>query len=167
MKPFGIAATAGAAAALVLAATSATQVSAASTSKPPCIPKISSVKGLTEVDYCGPATATVKVGSKTYSFKDGYCGTDPKNKISLQMALGVISQAKPPVNGGKPLFELTALNDGALSLDTVTADWNGKQLETVGTVTLKGTTSGTFTSKGFSSHFTGSWNCHGVIVANP
>ena len=168
MTRIGIAATAGAAAAILLAATSAVQV-AASTSKPPCIPKISSVKGHTEVDYCGPATATVKVGSTTYNFKDGYCGIDPKNKIALQMALGVISQVKPPVNGGKPLFQLTALNAGGFSIDTVTADWNGKQLETVGTVSLKGSipSSGTFTSKGFSSHFSGSWNCHGVVVNMP
>ncbi len=51
----------------------------------------------------------------------------------------------------KHLFELSALNAGGLSLDTVTVDLNGKQLETVGTVSLKGSipSSGTFTSKGF------------------
>ena len=86
--------------------------SAASTSQPPCIPKITSVKGHTEVDYCGPATATFKVGSKTYNFKDGYCGIDPKNKIAVQLALGVISRVRPPVNGGKPCSSWTALNAG-------------------------------------------------------
>jgi hypothetical protein len=170
MKLAGIvAAAAGAAGAIMFAATSATQVSAASTSQPPCIPKITSVKGHTEVDYCGPATATVKVGSKTYNFKDGYCGMDPKNKIVVQLVIGVISQIKSPVNDGKPLFQLSALKADSLSIDTVTADWNGKQLDTVGTVNLKGSipSSGTFTSKGFSSHFSGSWNCHGVVVTTP
>jgi hypothetical protein len=169
VKLAGIVAAAGAAGAIVFAATSATQVSAASTSQPPCIPKITSVKGHTEVDYCGPATATVKVASKTYAFKDGYCRIDPKNKIAVQLALGVISQVKSPVNGGKPQFQLNALNADGLSIDTVTADWNGKQLETVGTVNLKGSipSSGTFTSKGFASHFSGSWNCHGVVVTTP
>jgi hypothetical protein len=163
VKLAGIVAAAGA---LVLASASTAQVSAASTSQPPCIPKITSAQGHAEVDYCGPATATVKVDSKTYTFKDGYCRIDPKNKIAVALELGDISLVKSPVNGGKPLFQLNGLNVGGLSIDTVTADWNGKQLETVGTVSLKGSipASGTFTSKGFASHFSGSWNCHGVIV---
>jgi len=163
VKLAGIVAAAGA---VVFAAASTAQVSAASTSQPPCIPKITSAQGHAEVDYCGPATATVKVGSKTYTFKDGYCSIDPKNKIAVQLELGDISLVKSPVNGGKPLFQLNGLNAGGFSIDTVTADWNGKQLETVGTVSLKGSipSSGTFTSKGFASHFSGSWNCHGVVV---
>ena len=165
MKLAGIVTAIGAAGAIVFAGTSAAQVSA-STSQPPCLPKITSAKGHTEVDYCGPATATIKVGSKTYTFKAGYCRIDSKNKIAVQLALGVISQVTSPLNGGKPLFQLDAINADGLSIDTVTADWNGKHLETVGTVSLKGSipSSGTFTSKGFASHFSGSWNCHGVVV---
>ena len=166
MKLAGIVAAAGAAGAVVFGAASPAQVSAASTSQPPCIPKISSPNGHAEVDYCGPATATVKVGSKTYTYKDGYCRIDPKNKIAVQLDLGDISLVKSPVNGGKPLFQLSGIDVGNISIDTVTADWDGKQLETVGTVSLKGSipASGSFTSKGFSSHFSGAWNCHGVIV---
>ncbi len=165
MKPAGIVAAAGA---IVFAAASTAQVSAASTSQPPCIPKISPANGHAEVDYCGPATATVKVGSKTYTFKDGYCRIDPKNKIAIQLELGDIILVKSPVNGGKPLFQLSGIDVGSISIDTVSANWNGKQLETIGTVTLKGSipSSGTFTSKGFASHFSGSWNCHGVIVTS-
>jgi hypothetical protein len=153
----------------VVFAAAAIQASAATTSRPPCIPKIALSKGHSEVDYCGPATATVKVGSKTYSYKDGYCSIDPKLKIALQLTIGVISQAKPPLNDGKPLFQLSAISTGGFSLDTVTADWSGKQLETVGTVTLKGSipSSGTFTSKGFASRFSGSWDCHGVVITSP
>ena len=164
MKLAGIVAAAGA---VIFAAASTAQVSAATTSQPPCIPKISSANGHGEVDYCGPATATVKVGSKTYAFKGGYCRIDPKNKIAVQLDLGDIILVKSPVNGGKPLFQLSGINVGNLSIDTVTADWNGKQLETVGTVNLKGSipSSGTFTSKGFASHFSGSWDCHGVVVS--
>lgn len=168
MKLAGIAVVA-AAGAMLFAATSATQVSVASTSQPPCLPKINSVKGKTEVDYCGPATATVKVGKKTYSYKGGYCTVDTKNKIPIQLTIGVISQVKSPLNDGKPLFQLSAVTADGISIDTVTADSNGKQLESVGTVTLKGKipSSGTFASKGFSSHFSGSWNCHGVVVTAP
>jgi hypothetical protein len=149
----------------VLAATSATQASLAATSRPPCIPKISA----TAVDYCGPATAAVKVGSKTYNFKGGYCSIDPKNKITIQLTIGVIARAGSSVNGGKPLFQLSEIEADGISVATVTADWSGKRLESVGTVALKGSipSSGTFTAKGFSSHFSGSWNCHGVVVTTP
>jgi hypothetical protein len=164
VKLAGIAA-AAAAGALVFAATAATQVSAASTSQPPCIPKLTQAA----VDYCGPATAVVKVASKTYNFKGGYCSIDPKNKITIQLALGVISHTGSSVNDGKPLFQLSELKADGITVATITADWRGKQLESVGTVALKGSvpSSGTFTSKGFSSHFSGSWNCHGVVVTTP
>ena len=168
MKLAGIAVVA-AAGTMLFAATSATQVSVASTSQPPCVPKITTVKGATEVGYCGPATATVKVGKKTYKYTGGYCGIDAKNKIPIQITLGVISEVKSPVNDGQPLFQLSALTADGISIDTVTAEWKGKQLESVGTVSLKGKipSSGTFASKGFGSQFSGSWNCHGVVVTTP
>lgn len=159
-------AAAGVAGVVAFAVTSATQVSVAATSRPPCIPKVSD----NAVDYCGPATAAVKVGRKTYNFKGGYCSIDPKNKITIQLVIGVITRSGgSSVNGGKPLFQLSELEADGISIATVTADWSGKQLESVGTVALKGSvpSSGTFTSKGFSSHFSGSWNCHGAVVTTP
>ena len=159
-------AAAGVAGVVAFAVTSATQVSVAATSRPPCIPKVSD----NAVDYCGPATAAVKVGRKTYNFKGGYCSIDPKNKITIQLVIGVITRSGgSSVNGGKPLFQLSELEADGISIATVTADWSGKQLESVGTVALKGSvpSSGTFTSKGFSSHFSGSWNCHCAVVTTP
>lgn len=140
---------------------------AASSSAPPCIPKISTASGHTVVAYCGPATATLKIGSKTYTFKNGYCGADPKAKITLQLTLGTIAQSKTQVNGGQPLFEMTFLNASVITIQTVNADYGGAKIISTGFVSAKGSipSSGTFTSKGLSvpAHFTGSWNCHGVI----
>jgi hypothetical protein len=137
----------------------------AASSSPPCIPKLSSAGGHETIVYCGPATATIKIGSKTYNFKNGYCAADPKNHIPLQLTLGTISQSKTPVNGGQPLFEMTLLSTSGITFQTVNADYGGAKLITTGTVSAKGTLSGTFAAKGFSvpAHFTGSWNCHGVI----
>lgn len=161
-----IGALAGAAAAVAVAATPGGHVAS---STPPCIPKYSSAGGHTTVNYCGPATATLKIGSKTYSFKNGYCRTHLKDKIALAFTLGTLKSTRSPINGGQPLFEFTDLNIGAgLSLATVNADYHGKMLDSVGTVSLKGSipAGGTFTSKGFAKpKFTGSWNCHHVVYA--
>ena len=163
-----------ASAALVCVATVTGGVAGASAARPrastpSCIPKITQVKGHTQVAYCGPATATVKVGSKTYSYKDGYCTTDTKNHIALQVIIGVISEVKAPVNDGQPLFQMSLVKADGINIDTVTADSGGKSLESVGTVKVSGSipSAGTFKSEGFGSSFSGSWNCHGEIVTTP
>ena len=137
----------------------------AATSTPPCIPKVGSSGGHAVITYCGPATATIKIGSKTYNFKNGYCDENPAAHISLQLTLGTINETPSPINGKQPLFEMTSLNTSGISFQTVNADFGGAKLITTGFVSAKGTLSGTFTSKGLSvpAHFTGSWNCHGVI----
>jgi len=137
---------------------------------PPCIPKYGTSGGHTYVDYCGPATATLKVGGRTYDFKDGYCSTDTKNKIDLQVQLGDLVLVHSPLNGGEPEFSLQDIKDGSLTIATVTADYAGKGLTNVGTVTLKGSVpaGGTFASGALAKpSFTGSWDCHGVIVSSP
>jgi hypothetical protein len=164
---------------LLLAAIGASTVTAAavagaatpnSTSQPPCVPKVGSSGGHVVVDYCGPATATLKIGSKTYDFKNGYCNTDTASHIVVALTLGAIESVKSPVNGGQSLFEMTDLHSSALAITTVTADVGGKTLDSVGTVKLAGSipSAGTFTSTGFAKpSFSGSWNCHGVVVATP
>jgi hypothetical protein len=152
------------------AATASAPAHAAS-STPPCVPKYGSAKGHTYVDYCGPATATVTVGKKTYTFNNGWCGTDTKNHIQLQMQLGVIELVKTPVDGDQTEFSLTDIHDGSLGITDVAADVGGKVLVNSG-VTLKSTVkgtltaSGTFTSSAYASpKFSGTWNCHGVVFA--
>jgi hypothetical protein len=174
MKPIVPAAIAGltvAAAAVATIAGLGASVAAASSSAPPCIPKVTPTKGHEQVAYCGPATATLTISGKTYSFKDGYCGEDPTAKIELQMTLGTILQSSSsPVNGGDPLFEMTVINTAGLKIATVNADYGGKKLDNVGIVSVKGSipSEGTFKAMGFTTPagFTGSWNCHGVVYSH-
>jgi hypothetical protein len=174
MKPIVPAALAGltlAATAAVAAAGLGASAAAASSSTPPCIPKVSTTKGHEEVAYCGPATATLTISGKTYSFKDGYCGVDPSAKIELQMTLGTILQSgSSPVNGSDPLFEMTVINTSAVKIATVNADYGGKKLDNVGIVSVSGSipSKGTFKATGFTTPagFTGSWNCHGVVYSH-
>jgi hypothetical protein len=140
--------------------------SRAASAAPPCIPSSGSSNGHIKVAYCGPATATMTIAGKTYSFKDGYCGKDPTAHIALQMTLGTLVQARTPVNGGDPLFEMTVITESTLTVANVTADSGGKALDSVGTLSVRGSIpqDGTFTSTGFAKpSFTGTWNCHGVV----
>jgi hypothetical protein len=130
---------------------------------PPCVPKVGTASGHEVVSYCGPATATITIGKKTYKFKNGYCRKDTKHSIPLSLTLGEIVGVHSPVNGGKPLFEMTVLSIGKLMSTHVNGDSGGKVLDSVGTVALKGSfpRSGTFTSTGFAKpRFTGSWKCN-------
>jgi hypothetical protein len=132
---------------------------------PPCSPKEGLVSGHEAISYCGPATATITIGRKTYSFKNGYCRKDTKNGIPLSLTLGELVAVQSPVNGGKSVFEMTVLAIGKLGAH-VNADSGGKVLDSIGTVALKGSfpSSGTFTSTGFAMpHFTGSWKCNGPL----
>ena len=140
--------------------------SAYAATAPPCVPKLGTSAGHEVVSYCGRATATITIGKKTYSFKNGYCRKDTKNHISLSLTLGEIVGVHSPVNGGQPLFEMTVLTIGKLTLAHVNADSAGKVLDSIGTVALKGAfpSSGTFASTGLATpHFTGSWKCNGPL----
>ena len=132
----------------------------------PCIPKVSTASGHEVVSYCGPATATITIGKTTYRFKNGYCRKDTTHSIPLALTLGEIIGVHSPVNGGKPLFEMTVLTVGKATSTDVNGDSGGKVLDSVGTVALRGSFpgSGTFTSTGFAKpHFTGSWKCNGPL----
>ena len=108
-----------------------------------------------------PATATVKIGGKTYDFKNGFCERSPGNKETLSLTLGMtVETAKP---GSAP--SLIATTSG---IATVNADYGGKTILLESIVSLKGTipASGTFAPRalgGGPTKSTGSWNCHGVV----
>jgi hypothetical protein len=143
----------------------------AASSLPPCIPKITTAKGHEAVEYCGPATATLVLGGKTYNFKSGYCSDDLKAGVQLQVTLGTIVAGQTSKgNDGLPLFELQVIKSSGLTIETVNADVAGKTLAALSGAAIKGpiSSSGKFTSAksllGGSSHFSGTWNCHGSIT---
>jgi hypothetical protein len=117
------------------------------------------------MQFCGPASATLKVGGKTYSFKEGFCAHDLQNKLALQLSLGtdvpVFGSGKP--NHGRPLFELT-LSTTAQKGTLLALDFAGRKLVPGDTVVdasyhASAALKGTFQGKGVS----GAWNCHGGI----
>jgi hypothetical protein len=154
--------------ALTLAITSASTADGQgkrATTKAPCVAKPITVGGDSGLQLCGPASATVKVGGKTYSFKKGFCAHDLQNQLALQLSLGtdvpVFGSGKP--DHGRPLFELT-LTTSAQTGTLLALDFAGRKLVPDDTLVEASYDSsaalkGRFHGKGVS----GTWNCHGGI----
>jgi hypothetical protein len=153
------------ASALVIALTAAAALGASHTStNGPCTPGTPTIHGHPAIAFCGPATATVRAGGKTYIFKHGFCAKDPKNSLALQLSLGVsvpVFGGEGPTNAGQPYFSITIGTNHAVAFAAAAAV--GKQVVPKSAITVAGKipAKGMFT--GTRTHFTGAWNCNGVI----
>ncbi|MGH2851742.1 MAG: hypothetical protein ACRDLP_14135 [Solirubrobacteraceae bacterium] len=139
------------------AATTATPAGAAGA---PCTPTPVTIKGNAGMALCGPATATLTIGGKTYSFKKGYCAQQP-HTFQLTLGVDIGTLTGPNNNGGKPGFSLDiATNEKSAVL--AFAFVGGHELVKIARLTVSdGLAAGTF--KGKTVDLRGSWNCHGVI----
>jgi hypothetical protein len=156
-----------------LAATASLSADAASTNAPPCTPKITTIQGHRAAVNCGPATATLRIGGRTYTFRNGFCEQSKSSGAAPELNLGTTVLGVKG-NAGKP--ELSMLIDARLHSKFGTgsvfgADYGGRSL-LAGESLIKASgnlpSSGTFTSTvAFGGKFTGSWNCHGVVVKTP
>jgi len=161
MKSIRLAATALTAIVLVVLAGSSTLASAAGA---PCTAKPVTIGGAAGLALCGPATATLTVKGKTYTFRNGFCAEPITNSDSFQLTLGVDVPAfgGPNNNGDKPGFSLDIAKNQT-SAAVAFAFFGGRELVKLAQVTLtsKALAQGAF--KGKTSAFSGTWNCHGVI----
>jgi hypothetical protein len=131
------------------------------------------VNGKTETRYCGPATATLLLGGKTYRFGDGRCSSDRAIGLTVAVTLGTIDYANLKTNGGRPLFQLQ-IDEQPTPIETVNASSGGKVLILLHTVKTKyaskGPLSGTFHSSAGAfdagRHFSGSWDCGGKLYTD-
>jgi hypothetical protein len=149
-------------------ATATTRVLAASCANAPA-----KLDGGPVANYCGPATATLVIGGKTYKYKDGLCQAIKVSGIKVDVTLGSIAEGKSgagaPGNAKQPYFRLD-LSPGQFSSVLDGAFSGGQRLVPADepSVTPSGfSTKGTFTSQqtaGGGVSFSGSWNCHGSIA---
>ena len=123
-----------------------------------CTAGVTKVGGSPARTFCGPAKATVKLGSATVSYHGGACS---KSSFGWTLNIGtvVLGNAK-----NKPeYFGITAKSSpGAQSNTGVAVVHSHKSYAVIGTVTLKaGLKSGTFSGKVFGSptKITGSFSC--------
>ena len=115
------------------------------------------------IAYCGPATATITIGGRTYRFSHGACIRSAALG-ALQLNIGTLVRGASR-NAGRPFVGLLIAESPSES-EAFEADWGGHQL--LGdTVIAQGSTvlsRGTFVSV-LGAAFSGSWNCHGVVFA--
>jgi hypothetical protein len=134
----------------------------AASGKPPCTAKFTKIDGHRAVLECGPATATLRVGGKTYNFNDGHCVSGGGQYFSLDLGVAVSTGG---ANAGKPNLLIFAESATFASL---TASFGGRLVVSDSIINLKshGLLSGTFKSSiTVSGAFTGSWKCNGALSA--
>jgi len=160
-----VAAAAVAAAAAMAAATTPTRAATA----PPCTPKITKIGGHTAAANCGPATATLRINGRTYTFHNGFCEQSKAAGSALELTLGTIVLGVKG-NAGQPYFDMT-IGKNHFVAAVGGADYGGKDLlGGEGLINVRGSipAKGTFTSRVTAgAKFTGTWNCHGVVWQAP
>jgi hypothetical protein len=140
---------------------------AANRSAPPCVPKLQKLNGQPVVYECGPATATLHAGGKTYTYRSGLCQQSKSAGLGLALDLGTLA-ATAKGNAGKAYLSIAVAKIGG----TVNGYEHGKLIAN-DLVTISGSfpKQGTFKSRtggsGSAANFSGSWNCHGVVWQAP
>ena len=133
---------------------------------PPCEAKLGKVAGKRAVINCGPATATLTIGGKTYHFSHGYCSDSKSAGAALSLDLGTLVTGSK-TNGGEPYMSMLipkASIDGSI----FEADSGGKQVLGDSLITYSSNPmKGSFKSDHTDETFTGTWNCHGVLWHGP
>ncbi|HLX19937.1 MAG TPA: hypothetical protein VKR23_07275 [Gaiellaceae bacterium] len=137
---------------------------------PPCTPKITKIQGHQAAANCGPATATLTINGKTYTFRNGFCEQSKTAAAALLLNLGTVVVGVKG-NAGRPYLSIT-IGQTRVAAGVSGADYGGKDL--LGTATplidVKGSipAKGTFTQRiATGTKFTGSWNCNGVVYQAP
>ncbi len=132
-------------------------VANAASTRSECALGSKTIKGHKAVVYCGPATATLHIGGKSYTFKNGTCIWSGGLILTVGTQVnGVAASAK---NEGAPLIQLS----GSIGTGTVYA-YSGRFHLGMSLVklTAHGHSSGTFKGRepiGATRPFTGTYRC--------
>jgi hypothetical protein len=157
----------GAAACIVTAAADASK-----SNSPPCLPKVTTIGGHKAAVNCGPATATLRIGGRSYTFRNGFCEQSKSTGAAPELNLGTTVIG---VKGNAGKADLDLLIDAHLhspfgSGTVFHADYGGRQVLGDSLIKVRGNlpSRGTFTgTTATGTKFTGSWNCHGFVWQRP
>jgi hypothetical protein len=130
-----------------------------------CTPRHKTTAGHATIAYCGPATATIAIGGRTYLFRHGTC-IRSATVDALQISLGTLVRDAAG-NGGRSFVSLLIAQSPSES-EAFEGDWGGHQLFGDSVIAQNSSllSHGRFVSV-LGSSFSGSWNCHGPVVSGP
>jgi len=139
---------------------------------PPCTPLVTTIGGHKAAVNCGPATASIRIGGRSYTFRNGFCEQSKSTGAAPELNLGTTVIG---VKGNAGKADLSMLIDAHLHSPFGTgsifhADFGGRQILGDSLIKVKGTlaSKGTFTGTAATGvNFTGSWDCHGVLWQAP
>jgi hypothetical protein len=132
-------------------------------------PMHTKVNGVSATAYCGLATAMLKIGTKSYSFKNGYCQSIKTAGLTIDLELGTLVGTGGKGNAGKPYFVLDLYPGKQSRSDSVSAIYGGKEITggavgvaAKGSIIESSSSKGTFTSSTpVPPKLSGSWSCNG------
>jgi hypothetical protein len=139
--------------------------SAGAAAAAPCTPHVSAIDGHPAIAYCGPATVTIRIAGRTYSFRNGLC--DRSATVGgLELNVGTLVRGARD-DAGRSFVSLL-IAKGPSESEAFEADAGGHQLFGDSVIAQGGPLfgEGTFTSV-LGAAFSGSWDCHGVIYSGP
>jgi hypothetical protein len=151
-----------------LAAATAPAGSDAGRGGPPCAPKLIKIRGHQAVVNCGPATATVQMSGKTYTFRNGFCSQSKAAGSALQLDLGTLVTGVKD-NAGQPDFSMLIAHAPSVA-SVFHASYGGRKILGDSLIKVSGNlpAKGAFTSSvTIGAKFTGSWDCHGTVWSAP
>jgi hypothetical protein len=134
-------------------------------SAPPCTPRVGSLDGRRSIAYCGPATVAIRIGARTYRFRNGLCD-DSLSAGALELSVGTLVQGAAG-NAGRSFVSLIIARSPSAS-EAFEADASGRRLFGDSELATAGgrLSRGTFAPL-LGPAFSGSWDCHGVIYSGP
>ena len=143
----------------------ATAAAAGTASAPPCAPRVAAIDGHRSIAYCGSATVVIRIGGRTYRFRNGTCDRSA-TAGALELSVGTLVQGATG-DAGKPFVSLVIAKSPSSS-EAFEGYSGGKQLFGESVIAQNGILlgSGTFSSV-LGPAFSGSWDCHGVIFSGP
>ena len=115
-----------------------------------------------------PPLLILKAAGKTYNFSKGLCSQSKSAGAALELGLGTLVTGAHG-NAGKPYLNMLIAKSKIASI--FEADSGGKQILGDSLITAHGNipSKGSFTGENplTGAHFSGSWNCHGVVFKTP
>jgi hypothetical protein len=125
----------------------------------PCAKHTTRIHGAFATVNCGPAVATLTMGGKTFTFRNGICERSASGGVVI--ALGTLVQGTS-TNAGRPYISIGSDKTGSRIAE---AFFGGEALIDFSSIKITGDLplKARFHGVAGEKSFTGTWDCHGHL----